>query len=264
MIINISSRDNPLIKQYIKLREQKKQRTADNRFVLEGARIISDAINEGVNIDFAFYTEDSVLRYPDTVERLVSACGDRAYIITRDLAQRLSDTKGSQEIFCCAFALDKILSFDKINNGGKYLVLNNLQDPGNVGTILRTADAVGVDGVFLCGCCDIYNPKTVRSTMGSLFRVPWCCDYSYPSVIDKLRECSVKTYASVIDKLAVDLKGHEFPKNCALVIGNEGKGLSEAEAALCDERITIKMNGNIDSLNAAMAAGIFLWEMTKR
>lgn len=259
----ISSRENPLIKSYIKLKDQKKYRTEQKRFVLEGARLITDAVNEGVKIDFGFITDLAEEKYPEAAEKMISACPQRVFRIAPDIADRLGDTKANQGIFCCAFALDKSLSFDKIKNGGKYLVLNNLQDPGNVGTILRVSDAVGIDGVFLCGCCDIYNPKTVRSTMGSMFRVPFCTDQDYTNLISMLKTASVKTYASVIDKDAASVRDLKFEQNCAVVIGNEGSGLDEAQAMLCDERITIKMSGNINSLNAATAAGIILWEMTR-
>lgn len=184
----ITSKDNPLVKQYIKLRDFKKHRAEEKKFVLEGARIISDAAEEGIKIDFGFITDLALEKYPEAAEQLYNACKGRIYGVSPEIASRLSDTKGGQGIFCCAFALDKILTADTINNGGKYLVLNNLQDPGNVGTIMRSCDAVGADGVFLCGCCDIYNPKTVRSTMGSMFRLKWSDGESYENVISALKK----------------------------------------------------------------------------
>ncbi len=100
--------------------------------------------------------------------------------------------------------------------------------------------------------------------MGSMFRVPFECGMSFEDVIGLMRERGVTTYASVIDPSAQSLREAEFEPTCAVVIGNEGAGLSQSEIALCDKRITIKMKGNINSLNAASAAGIFLWELTKR
>ncbi len=260
----ITSKDNPNIKIYIKLRDQKKARAENNMFVLEGARIIADAVKENVKLDCAFVTDEAAVKYPETVSLLSETIGDRLHFIPSDIAARLSDTKGSQGVFAIASRLDKTLDIAKINNGGKFLILNCVQDPGNVGTILRCADAVGIDGVFLCGnSCDIYNPKIVRSTMGSLFRLPVCDDLSYSETLSVLKDNGIATFASVIDTDADSVRDFDFPKNCAVVIGNEGNGLTKEEASMCDKRITIKMSGNINSLNAAMAAGIILWEMTK-
>jgi len=140
-------------------------------------------------------------------------------------------------------------------------VLNHLQDPGNVGTLLRTADAVGADGVVLTGnCCDLYNPKVVRSAMGSMGRIKIYVEDDFSRVCNTLSELGIKTLAAVI-KNGVSVTEYDFDKPCAVVIGNEGNGLSESDADMCDEKITIRMNGNIDSLNAAVAGAIILWEM---
>lgn len=260
----ITSKDNPNIKLYMKLRDRKKARTENNMFVLEGARIIADAVKESVKIHCAFVTDEAAIKYPETVSLLSEAIGDRLHFIPLEIASKLSDTVGSQGVFAIAAALDKTIDVAKIENGGKFLILNCVQDPGNVGTILRVADAVGIDGVFLCGnSCDVYNPKIVRSTMGSLFRLPICDSLSYSETLSLLRDNNIATYASVIDTDAASVRGFDFGERCAVVIGNEGNGLSREEALMCDMRITIKMNGNINSLNAAMAAGIILWEMTK-
>lgn len=260
----ITSKDNPGIKLYIKLRDQKKARTENGMFVLEGARIIADAVKENVKLECAYITDEAREKYGDTVALLEEVLGDKVYDVSRDIAAKLSDTKGSQGVFAVAARLDKTIDISKIENGGKFLVLNSVQDPGNVGTILRVADAVGVDGVFLCGnSCDMYNPKIVRSTMGSLFRLAVRDDLPYSETVSWLRDNGILTLASVIDTDANSVREFDFPENCAVVIGNEGNGLSRDEALLCDDRITIRMNGNINSLNAAMAAGIILWEMTK-
>lgn len=259
----ITSRENPLIKDYIRLRDSRRARTSEKMFIIEGARIVEDALNEGVSISYAFITDDAAQRYGRAASRLIDSLGSKVYRIPDSLAAKLSDTKGYQGIFAAAKVLDKTLSVDKIKDGGKFLVLDNLQDPGNVGTIIRAADAVGISGIFLCGCCDIYNPKTVRSTMGSLFRVKLSSDCEYSEVMAKMKDLGVMTYASVIDGSAESLADIAFEDNCAVVIGNEGNGLSYEDASLCARRLTIRMKGNINSLNAASAAGIILWELMK-
>lgn len=161
-----------------------------------------------------------------------------------------------------AYSHEKALAQGDFSKGGRYLVLDNLQDPGNVGTILRTADAVGVDGVVMCNnCCELYNPKTIRSAMGSVFRLDiYSADTLY-EVCGMFGKNGIKTCAAVVDSSAVSVTECDFSGDCAVVIGNEGNGLSAEDANVCDEKITIRMQGNINSLNAAMAGGIILWEM---
>ncbi len=259
----ITSRDNPLIKEYIKLRDNKKYRSSEHKFVLEGARLTLDAAKSGVSLDGIFITEDALEKYFDDIELLKESSGGKIYLITDKLSGILEDTKTSQGIFSVAPVLDKNLSVGKIKSGSRFAVLDELQDPGNVGTILRVADAVGLDGVFLCNCCDVYNPKTIRSTMGSIFRVPFIDDLSFPEAAQLLNDCGVTLYAAVVDQDAESIRETIFCGSSCVVIGNEGNGLSEEDVALCRKRITIRMKGSTESLNAATAAAITLWEMTK-
>ncbi len=259
----ITSRDNPLIKDYIKLRDNKKYRTQEHKFVLEGARLTLDAAKSGVQLSGVFMTEEALEKYFEDIELLKQSSGERIYLISDKLTGAIEDTKNSQGIFSVATMLDKKLSVGKIKTGRRFAVLDGLQDPGNVGTILRVADAVGLDGVFLCNCCDVYNPKTIRSTMGSIFRVPFIDDLSFPEAVQLLHDCGVVLYATVVDQDAESIRETIFCGSSCVVIGNEGNGLSEEDIALCNKQITIKMNGSIESLNAATAAAITLWEMTK-
>ena len=260
--MEILSRDNPKVKLYCKLRDKRSARDNEGLFVLEGARIIADAIKESIPLKSAFYTHDAAVKHPETVSALCDILGENAFLVSEEVSEKLGDTAAPQGIFAVSARLDKTPPLDKIESG-KFLILDNLQDPGNIGTILRAADAVGISGVYLCGGCDIYNPKLVRSTMGSLFRVPVCDKLSYADVIALFKNSSVKTYAAVVDKDAESLRGFAFPDSCAVVIGNEGNGLTKEDADLCDGKITIKMSGSIESLNAASAATIFLWELMK-
>ncbi|MCC8196196.1 MAG: RNA methyltransferase [Ruminococcus sp.] len=259
----ITSRDNPLIKEYIKLRDNKKYRTKEQKFVLEGARLTVDAAKSGVSLEGVFITEEALEKYFDDIELLKASSSERIYLISDKLAGMMEDTKNSQGIFSVAGVLDKNLGVGKIKTGSRFAVLDGLQDPGNVGTILRVSDAVGLDGVFLCDCCDVYNPKTIRSTMGSIFRVPFRDDLSFPEAAQLLHDCGVVLYAAVVDPDAESIRETVFCGSSCVVIGNEGNGLSDEDVALCNKRITIRMNGSVESLNAATAAAITLWEMTK-
>ena len=130
--------------------------------------------------------------------------------------------------------------------------------------IIRTADAVSINGVFLTDdCCDIYNPKVIRSTMGSLFRMNLWTDCNFTNILNTLKEKSVYSYAAVIDSDALSLTECDFSSGAVVVIGNEGNGLPDDVISLCDKKLTIKMQGNINSLNAAMASGIIMWEMLR-
>lgn len=265
----IESKDNPKIKLYVKLSGSKKAREENGLFVLEGARLCCEAINrwreDKLEIHSVFASAKALEKYPEYIDSsLFTSRSEIFHIIDDRVCEKLGETKGSQGIYIIANISNNILSEQSIKSNGKYLIMNNLQDPGNVGTILRTCDAVGADGVVMTNrCCDLYNPKTLRAAMGSIFRLDvFICD-DYSRVLDLFHDCGIKTYAAVVDKDAVSVESINFSEGAAAVIGNEGRGLTREDADLCDDRITIKMQGNIDSLNAAMAAGIILWEMKR-
>ncbi len=267
--MHIVSRDNPKIKKFLKLQSSKKMRQNEGLFVLEGARLCADAFDEHRNgklqIYCAFASQNALEKYSQFIDVTLfdNQKSDVFFTLDDSLADKISDTKTSQGVFIIAYLPDNSFDSSKIKSDGKYAVLNNLQDPGNVGTILRTADAVGVDGVVLSNnCCDLYNPKVLRSTMGSLFRLNIFVADDFSDVCDCFKSKNVKVLATVVDKDATSLTDVDFSGGCAVVIGNEGNGLSGQDVSLCDEKITIKMNGNINSLNAGMAAGIILWEMS--
>lgn len=264
----IASKENPKIKLWNKLSQSKKARVQEGLFVLEGARLCAEAIDQWKNgkleIYAAFAAEDALEKYCDYIPRELFLDNEykKFFVVSDEVSRKMSETKGAQGIYIIAHYQNKLLSENDLDKNGRYLILDNLQDPGNVGTILRTADAVGVSGVVMCNnCCELYNPKTIRSAMGSVFRLQIYHEKDLQTVCDLFGKLAVKTYAAVIDKDAVSLTDVDFENGCAVVIGNEGNGLSAEDSSCCDEKITIKMQGNINSLNAAMAGGIILWEM---
>ena len=258
----ISSKDNPNIKFYQKLSRDKKYRNEYNMFVLEGMRLCFDAVKENAELHCIFITENAAEKYGEALNLLCENAKKTLYI-TNELGEKLSDTGSTQGIFAICNILDKTELSSKIDNKGKYIILDSLQDPGNIGTIIRTADAVGISGVILCGCCDVYSPKVIRSTMGSIFRIPVFDGNEISSVLDIFEIKAMPAFAAVIDENAEDLISCDFSNGCAVVIGNEGKGLSPETIALCKNKLTIRMKGNVNSLNAAMAAGIIMWEMLR-
>ena len=144
--------------------------------------------------------------------------------------------------------------------GKRYVVLDGVQDPGNVGTILRTADAFCADGVFLVnGCADLYNPKTVRATMGAVFRCPvWNCGAE--ELRGLLTASGLPLYGAALRSDTLDARSVDYSR-CAIAIGSEGKGLCEEMLGICDKTILIPMSDHCESLNAASAATVVLWEM---
>ena len=146
--------------------------------------------------------------------------------------------------------------------GNRYLILDGVQDPGNVGTIWRTADAFGADGLILCsGCADPWSPKTVRSTMGAAFRLPvWECTLEQAAA--RLRAADIPLYATALREDTVDVR-QVFLARSGVIIGSEGRGVSQLSLQLCEKTVKIPMVERCESLNAAVAASVVLWEMAR-
>ena len=177
-------------------------------------------------------------------------------LINKAITRHLSSTKNSQEIFM-VLKIDQPKEFPF--NYGKWVLLDNLADPGNVGTIIRTADAAGFDGVVLSPeSVDLYNPKTQRAMQGSQFHIE-LIKQDLTSVITTLKSYDIPVYASMLDKSAKELPDFEKVPQLGLVIGNEAHGVSDFIAQLSDEKLYIPIKGQAESLNAAVAAGIMIY-----
>lgn len=260
----ISSRDNPQVKEYLKLSCNKKSRKESGRFVLEGARLCAEILKERPELlEKVFITDGCKERYGDICSLFENDVPEKIRIISDSVGKALASTEGTQGIFAVCRVLDKISLSSKINNGGKYIALHHIQDPGNLGTIIRTADALGIDAVILCGCCDLYNPKTIRSTMGSLFRLPIIEEASEDKIFEALENAEVDSYAAALAFDSLPLNSCDFSGGGTVWIGNEGNGLTDDVISGCKAKLIIPMKGTIDSFNAAMAACIIMWEMTK-
>jgi len=253
----ITSKDNPTIKLYRKLSDSKKSRKENGLFVLEGLRLCFDSSAVSM-IELLIITETAYKKYSDKL----SGIEKNIMKISDELGDKLSDTVNTQGVFAICKIPEKTELIDFVNHNGKYIVLDSLQDPSNVGTIIRTADALGIDGVVLCKCCDLYNPKVIRGTMGSVFRIK-TIETDFEKLISEFRLKNITSFAAVVDKSVKSLVECDFSGGCAAIIGNEGNGLSEESIELCDEKFTIKMQGSIESFNASTAATIILWEMSK-
>ena len=260
----ITSKDNQLIKLVARLLSSKSFRKEQGLFVLEGARLCADAAASGISAQYCFYTAQAMEKYPNQVQASIQ-CAQKVHEVTGQVFQKICDTKTPQGISLVCPMLDKRFFLDKIKSTGRYLLLAGLQDPGNLGTILRTADAFSMDGVILTpDCPDLYSPKVIRSTMGGFFRQPVFLAEDALSCIRALRQAGQRVYASVLDERAQGLARTDFSSGCTVVIGNEGSGLSPEVVEASTGSVYIEMQGRAESLNAAVAASIFMWEMQRQ
>ena len=257
----ITSRDNPRVKRLVKLQSSARFRRQNGVFAAEGLRVCRDAMLSKAVIETVYVTQTALKKYADKLNALMEYSGETV-VLSDAVFSHVCDTKNPQGVLCEIKTLDKTLQSVKIKNGGKFLALDNVQDPNNLGTILRSAEAFGVSGVILSeDCCDIYNPKVVRGSMGAVFRVPFIV---CTSIADFLGEYSnLSSYAAVVDKDAEKITDISFEDSCVVVIGNEGNGLKEETISACQKKITIPMNGNAESLNASAAATVIIWEMLR-
>ena len=241
----------------------KKERAIQGAFVAEGLRLVEDAVNSGLVPTNIFATENFVSKFPDKFSKISKNC-EKIYLITDALAQKISDTKTPQGIFAVFATLDKNLNLDKIYNNGHFIFIVSLQDPGNVGTIIRTAEAMGLDGVIMTSDSpDAFSPKVLRSTMGSAFRIPIVvCDDAIKT-IELFHKNEFTTYAAALEENSVKLGGFKFPEKSVVLIGNEANGLQSNVIDCCKQTLMIPMKGNAESLNAASAANMIMWEMSK-
>ncbi|MDR0992306.1 MAG: RNA methyltransferase [Ruminococcus sp.] len=240
----ITSKENEHVKLYKKIASDKKSRGEYGLFALEGFRLVADA---DILLSSVFYTE----KYAEKIGNIKS---ERYFEISERVAEKISDTKTPQGVFALAYTPKC-----EISAQGKIVVLYELSDPGNIGTIIRTADALGVSGILAVSCADIYSPKTVRAAMGALLRVNIEVTDS-ESALKKLQNTA--KFAAVADKNAETLGEFVFPEDAAVFIGNEANGLPEEIVKQC-KSITIPMRGNAESLNAAAAASILIYELSK-
>ena len=261
-MLRITSRNNEKIKNAAKLCSESSYRKKTGMFFLEGLRLCCDATENGVSPVEVFVTETALEKYASELDVLLKSCSD-CYVITDDIAAKLSDTKNTQGVFCVCKTLDKFSNIDKIKYNGIYIAMENVQTPDNLGAVARTAEALGLDGIIVSGGCDIYNPKALRAAMGSLLRLDIFSVADLPAFIEKCNKDGMNTYAAVPDSTALPVTMIDKSKGIICVIGNEGNGLTEKTVSSCSSKVTIPMKGRAESLNAAAAACMIMWEMVR-
>lgn len=256
----LDSVSNEKIKTAVKIASSAKARRETGLFFLEGLRLCRDSALTGTAVRYAFITDKAYEKFKADAEFICSkAC--EAYLISESVADKLSLTQTSQGFFClCERA--EALPVSAIDFSGKYIALENIQDPANLGAVCRTAEALGIKGAILYSCCDRYSPKSQRAAMGSLLRLPVYESDDLCADIGFLKSKGMKLYATSPDSSAQKITELSMDGGVVCVIGNEGNGVSDAVFSLC-EKVTIPMQGNAESLNASMAAAIAMWEMMR-
>lgn len=260
----IISRDNKKTKEFVKLFDNKGYRDSTNLFVIESEKLIFESLKCGIELEVVFVSRAYFDRNEQSIEKQFQEVD--VYIISEEVEKKLVKTVSPQGIYAICKKKDQILDIAQVSKSGTYVFLCDIQDAGNMGTIIRTAEALGLDGVILSkSCCDIYNPKVLRATMGCGFRTKFLKVNDITQTLIELSNSGCQTVASVVNEDAQDVL--EFKKDqftsTVLLIGNEGNGLQEEHIQLSKNRVKIKMKGNAESLNAAMACCILMWEISK-
>lgn len=248
----ITSRKNPLITHIRKLISDRTYRRECGEFLGDGVKLLEEAVKWNAPITCVVCTAGTVLpALPENV---------RVVEVPADVMGSISPMKAPQgALFLCR--MPEQGTGEKLP-GRRYLVLDGLQDPGNVGTIWRAADALGADGLLLTdGCADPWNHKTVRATMGACFRLP-VYEVKRQDLPALLQRSALPLYATALREDTLDLREADLAR-CAVVIGSEGRGVSKEVLAMCEKTLKIPMRERCESLNAAVAATVVLWEMAR-
>lgn len=261
----ITSKDNKQVKHVSALLKKGKLRRESQTFVVEGPRMLFETpVDDFEHVYVSESFLEDPLGYQDEYDALMAILGEsKVDIVTDNVFSAMSDTKTPQGIL----AIVKMNPTDvAIKHDGAYIVLEDIQDPGNLGTIIRTAEAAGMDGIILSdACADIYSPKVVRATMGCLYRMPImvCGDREeFMDTLEYLKTSGIELYAAALrDSVSYDFV--DMKKACAVLIGNEGNGLTEESIAISCP-IFIPMAGEVESLNAAVAASVLMYEIARQ
>lgn len=253
----ITSTSNTKVKRLVNLRKKSKLRDMEKVFLTEGIRMFREVPKDRVS---EIYASRSFLEKEGALLKEMAALGIRIEILADPVFGYVSDTKTPQGILCVVRRIEKKLGEISGGKNPLLLILDNIQDPGNLGTIIRTAEAAGITGVIMSAdCVDIYNPKTIRSTMGSIYRVPFFYTEDICDTIRVLQNNEIHVYAAELNGEKF-YDEYDYHGGTAFLVGNEGNGLREETAACADARISIPMEGNVESLNAATASTVLFYE----
>ena len=257
-IQSITSRNNPKILSAVALLKAS-ARKKEGKTLLEGARLVADAASNGYPIETLFFTAEAREKYSPYLETAANAAKER-YEIADHVAQKLKDTASPQGIWA---VIGVSRENPPVDENGFYVMTDGVQNPENLGALSRTAEAFGASGLFVRGGADPFSGKALRASMGALLRLPV---YEVPSPEDllcSLRAKGMRVFGAVLDPGAKDVRSVDKRGGKVLVVGSEGAGVSSEVVSLCTDKVVIPMSGRAESLNAAAAAAILIWEFVR-
>lgn len=257
MINKITSLSNPIVKDIAALKN-KKYRKESGLFLIEGPKLAAEALESGIRIRYALANRDFLSRNNDIIAKL-AATGCSIYEVDDTVISKAADTKSPQGVVCAA-EMPAAQPFSPKENR-RYLSLFELSDPGNLGAVLRSAEAFKADGVLIGkGCADVYSPKAVRGSMGSLFRVPYYIIDDTAQMIYTLRKQNFTVYAACLQPPFINVQdAYAGNGGYVTIIGGEAAGLPANIINACSASVFIPMSGKVQSLNAAVAASIIMF-----
>ena len=271
----VSSRQNPLVKDICALSEKKRRRET-SAFRFDGKKLFSEALESGIALLYVVIREDMTEEISPLCE---SACErmlverDNIICVTREVFEKISEEKSPEGVICVAKMpetlhkrLDPKELVNELSDKERILIAESLRDPGNLGTVMRSCAALGIDRLIITDdCADLYASRTVRAAMGALFRqrTVFVGQSELPETIELLRGKGRKIYATALHRDALTIGKIDMLPTDAFVIGNEGHGLSDAVVNACDACAIIPMAEGAESLNAAAAAAICIWETVR-
>lgn len=252
----IESKENPLFKEIKKLKD-KRHRTLEGKFIVEGLRFVKEALDSDFSVEYLIVCDESKDKFNIDYEALKSYT--KVYLMKYTLVKALSETENPQGIL----AIVNKKNNQSIKDNGFYVLIDKVQDPGNAGTIIRSAHASGVSGIIITkGTVDLYNDKTLRATMGSIFHIPIIEDFNY-SIVESLKN---KGYRFIVSSLEGEKNffDENLKGNMVICVGNEGNGISSEIYSMADVKVKIPMPGGAESLNVAVAASIMMFEVVRQ
>lgn len=262
--IFISSPTNPTIKELVRLKDRKGER-AETSFLVEGCREIERALTMGFRLEDLFVCQQSLSSHSESL--LQKVVGKRTVEVTKEAFAKVATREGSDGVI--AVFADRCSTFNDIlkrsgNRGPFVLAIENVEKPGNLGAILRTADGAGVDGVIMLGTTvDTWNPNVIRASLGGVFAVPVVSSRT-EEFFDWCHQHKLETFAAVLSEKSRNLFGQRLRRPLAIILGSEATGLSEDIKTSASHHIMIPMHGVCDSLNVSVAAGILSYEAVRQ
>lgn len=258
----ITSIRNSNVKKILELVRKPRERRKEGLFVIEGLRMFQETPPDRIRkicVTGAFLKDHKQLVEEKCREGKIG--GEDFFVFSEEVFQHVSDTRTPQGVLCLVTMKEEPMVYQP---GSLLLMLENIQDPGNLGTMFRTAEGAGVTGIIMDRTtADVYSPKVIRSTMGSIYRVPFLISEDLKDSIREFQGKGGNVYAAYLGG-SVCYDEPDYTQSCAFLIGNEGNGLREETAALADQCIQIPMAGKLESLNASVAASILMYEAAQQ